>query len=233
MKKKKEISVLTYFLFFLTMLSFIYLPIANASAASSNRYYAGYYYYGYSTTAPEGVKANIYTKNTGIPPWFEVVAEWDTVVLSYSPKYWVQLGYTIHWDWFIFPYVTVDFYKEKMDSNGRYFSYLLILKPLFGHTYTYKLLLTEAGEYTYYVHEGSTLIYSGTMSVYPSSPKDLQAFVETSHTGIIITGSHFSSLRYRQSSRFWPFWNTHDPHDTGPYSVNEISHYEFTASGGG
>jgi hypothetical protein len=233
MKREKKYSIFTYFLSFLILLALVYLPLTNVNATSPYRYHAGYFYYGFSSTAPEGVKANIYTKNTGIPPWLEFMAQWDTVILSYSSNYWVQLGYAIHWAWFIFPYATVDFFKEKVDSNGRSFSYLALLKPLFDHTYTYKLLLTESGEYTYYVHEGSTLIYSGTMSVNPYVSKDLQAFVETTHTLIIITGSHFSSLRYRQTSTSWPLWDRHYPWDDPPYSVNEMGHSEFTTSGGG
>lgn len=231
--RKNRLSIISFFLLFIALIGFVFLPIVNVSAASSNRYYSGYYYYGYGGSAPEGVQASIYTKNTGIPPWFEFVAEWDTIIINYNPNYWVQLGYIIHWVWIIFPFATVDFYKEKMDSNGRGFSLLLPLKPLFGHTYKYKLLLSGTGEFSYYVYEGTTTIYSGTISVAQYTTRDLQAFVETTHTNIKIDGSHFTSLKYRQSGSSWPLWNRHYGYRTSPYSLNQISHYEFKASGGG
>lgn len=232
MNKDRYESII-YFLLFTALISIVFLPIMNVAAASSNRYYAGYYYYGYSSTSPDGVQAEVFTKNTGIPPWFEFVAEWDTIMISYSPKYWVQLGYIIHWVWIIFPFATVDFYKEKWDSNGHGFWWLLPFKPLFDHTYKYKLLLTGSGEFSYYVYEGSTTIYSGTISVSQYTTKDLQAFVETTHTGINIGGSHFYYLRYHETGASWPLWSRHYGYVNSPYSLNQISHYEFSASGGG
>ncbi len=98
-----------YFLFFITLLSFVYLPIVNVNAASSNRYYAGYFYSGTKPSAPDGVKSKILAKNTGIPPFFEFVAEYINVRISYTMNYWVQTGYIIHWGWLFIPYATVDF----------------------------------------------------------------------------------------------------------------------------
>ena len=233
MLKNNTSQSVIYFLLFLAIAGIMFLPIVNVKAASSNRYYSGYYYYGYSGTAPDGVQAEIFTKNTGIPPFFEFVAEWDTIIISYSPLYWVQLGYSIHWGWFIFPYVTQDFYKEKWDANGHGQWWLIPLKPLFDHYYKYKLLLTGPGEFSYYIYEGSSTIYSGIISVTHYTPRDLQALVETTHTLINIGGSHFYYLRYHESGASWPLWNRHYPKVDYPYSLNQISHYEFSASGGG
>jgi hypothetical protein len=243
LKKKAKFKIETnnlkstskYFVFFITLLSFIYLPRVNVNAASSNRYYAGYYYSGTQPSAPEGVKAKIYAKNTGIPPWFEFAAEWIDVRISYSMNYWVQTGYIIHWTWVIIPLVTVDFYIERMDYNGHGLWYLWWPgKPLFGHTYTYKLLLTDINEWSYYIYEGSTVLYSGIVNVDPYTPRDLLAFVETTHTDICISGSHIWDLRYLQSSTSWPLWNQHIRYTTSPYYLDSNNlDYEFYAYGGG
>jgi hypothetical protein len=230
-----------YFFLFIALFSFIYLPIVNVSATSPYRYYAGYFYSGTQTSAPLGVKGDIYACNTGIPPFDEFVAEYVDIKISYTRNYWVQVGYIIHWTWiwilFIpIPIAKVDFYIEQKDSNGHGMWYLSWPHvPLFGHTYTYQLIKTDANEYTYFIFDfGTIIIYSGVMYLDPDNPCDLRAFVETSHTGIIISGSHFSQLRYRQTSTNWPLWNKHIRYATGGYwlDYNDL-HYEFYAYGGG
>ncbi len=60
------------------------------------------------------------------------------------------------------------------------------------------------------------------------------AFVETTHTGICISGSHFWDLRYHQSSTSWPLWDKHIRHTTSPYYLDSNNlDYEFYAYGGG
>jgi hypothetical protein len=229
---KNDYQSIAYFLLFSALIGLVVLPVTNVSAASPVRNYAGYYYYNDSQMAPDGVQAKIKTVNTGLPPLFESISEWDTIVISYSLHYWVQLGYTIHWKMFFFiPYVSVDFYKEKKDSSGS--ETVCIGTPTFNTVYKYELLLTGVGEFSYHIYQGYTTILSGKLYVNQYTTRDLQAFIETSHTGINIDGSHFPCLRYHDSGTSWRLWNRHEGYVDPPYSLNEIYDFEFTASGGG
>ncbi|MHA1643244.1 MAG: hypothetical protein ACTSUX_02225 [Promethearchaeota archaeon] len=214
------------------LLFFIFSPISNVRATSSTRYYAGYYYNGGSGPQHEGVQGNIFTIYPHVP-YSETCAEWIDISLSIYENYWVQLGYVHHWVWFIFPFLTVDFYVEKNDINGRRMIYPTILKPLNTHTYTYKLLLTGSGEFSYYVYESSNLIFSGVINTDPDNTVDLLAFVETSVTSIKIDGSHFMYLRYKYTGSQWPLWDRHEPYWDYPYYLDQRGHYEFAAYGGG
>ncbi len=167
-------------------------------------------------------------------PWNEMCAEWTCVILDYSPLYWIQCGYYQYWLG-IFP--AWNFYIEKQDSNGHWMLPLQLLHPLVGHTYTYAIWYdTTQAQWRYAILEGSTWLYSGWRPVDPDQPCDLQGFVETSHKGVHIGGSHFSKLTYWDPGiSWWPYWNRHDPY-TSPhtsYSLDERGHYEFYASGGG
>jgi len=84
----------------------------------------------------------------------------------------------------------------------------------------------------YTIREGQNFIFGGDIATVPSTHIDLQAFVETTVTSIPIDGSHFTNLKYFNDPN-WYLWSGHSPYDTGPYSVQQISHYEFYANGGG
>ncbi len=226
-------SVLSYTLLILELLFFIFSPISYVKATSSTRYHAGYFYYEDSGPSVEGVQGNIFTIYPHVP-WSEICAEWVTIVISYNYNYWVQTGYIHHWIWAIFfPILTVDFYIEENDNNGRSMKYPAIVKPLMDHTYKYKLLLSGPGEFTYYIYEGTNLICSGIINTNPYSTQDLQAFVETSVSSIKVDGSHFTYLRYRLTGSQWPLWDRHEPSWDYPYYLDQRGHYEFAVYGGG
>lgn len=210
-------------------------PILNVHAASSAHYYAGYYYYGDSSSPRWGVKGNVMTiwaeRNIG-----EICAEWVDVVLDYAPAYWIQCGYVQYWIYWIIP--VMSFYIEKQDALGHQIIYLdQLTRPIEGHIYSYAIWHdTVHDRWRYAIMEGSLWLYANWRNVYPDQPIDLQAFVETTHTSANIDGSHFSKLNYWDPGiSWWPFWNRHVPwvSPDSPYSLNEISHYEFYASGGG
>lgn len=226
----KDIKLeLKYFLLLLSISTFVFLPIVNVRADSGNRYYAGYF----GNNNPQGVKGTIFTEDAPPPTW-EVFAEWVDIQISYSPLYWVQLGYTEQWIWAIFfPVITINFYLEKQDSINRW-SAICVLKPIVGHTYTYELYYQTGGIYPWHfkVWEWSNLIWQGETITSPSGYVDLQAFVETSLTSINIDGSHFTNLKYYTGSN-WYLWDSYTPYSTPPYYVQQVHAYEFYAGGGG
>jgi hypothetical protein len=63
---------------------------------------------------------------------------------------------------------------------------------------------------------------------------DVQAEVENSNTCIVITNTHFSTLQYLgyNPNPTWFPWAQHSVNMVSPYTVNQISNSEFTASGG-
>ena len=226
----KDIKLeLKYFLFLLSLSTFVFLPISNVQAVSSTRYHAGYY--GHNN--PQGVKGTIFTEDSPPPIW-ELFAEWVNIRISYAPNYWVQLGYQEHWIWLIFfPIVTIDFYFERNDVTGRYAS-ISFLKPVVGHTYKYTIYYQTGGLYCWHfnVYEWQNLIWGGDTVTNPQGYIGIEAFVETSVTSINIDGSHFSSLKYYTGSD-WYLWTSYTPHSTGPYAVQPVYPYEFYAWGGG
>lgn len=220
-----------YFIICFAISSFILIPVVNVQAASSTRYYAGYYYNG---SGRWGVKADIFIEWLEMPlnQW---AAEWDCIILQYYPGlYWLQTGYIQHYIWVIFfPVVYWRFYAEKMDENGHWIEELLPLAPIPGHTYTYTILKFPLFDlWIYAIHEGSTQIYGSffPLIVY-HVPVDLQAFVETFTPLTHIDGSHFSKISYLYESS-WRYWDRYDPKADPPYYLNEISDYEFYAYGG-
>jgi len=62
---------------------------------------------------------------------------------------------------------------------------------------------------------------------------DYQAFVETTTGESCIDGSHFRELIYYEEPNSPSYWETRIPRFTRPYSLVEVSHYEFYVYGGG
>ncbi len=218
-----------YFLMLLVFSAFFMVPISYIQAVSPYRYYAGYS----SSNTPMGIKGNILTVDPW-PPINELLGEWVNIYISYSPLYWVQTGYVLHWYFVIFWWVpTLDFYFEAQDSVGHTISYCA-LKPLVGHTYTYQIYYKQLGLYCWHfrIYEGQTYLMGLDSATNPHTYIDLAASVETSHTGTEIDGSHFTNLKYYTGST-WNLWNTHAVICSGPYYLQQISHYEFWAYGGG
>lgn len=172
-----------------------------------------------------GVYAYVYTIDPTVPN-YEAHFQWDTIVLDYDRGYWLQLGYHSNP-----PYHGRIFYYEVFDSNGSIHQDLQIA-PDTGETYKYIIVYTPLPNWKFIIRQGTTDIYSKEVSVDPYYSKDLQAFVETTTSSINIDGTHFSNLMY-YTGQAWPYWDRHYPWVDSPYYLEEISHYEFRAGGGG
>jgi hypothetical protein len=238
---RKELAlIMKYFVLCIALLAFILIPTSNVRADSDDRWYAGY---NNTYDPPQGVKGKIYTIQKNIP-WNiqcnHFLAEWVGARLNILPKYWIQTGYIGRW-WPIIPpfwyAIYTDFYIESWDSSGRYFAYLLWLKPIIGHTYTYSVQNGIDIDFHYWgwtVKEGASTIWSGTKWLDPWYPIYTEARVETTSTSIKIDGSHFSDLRYyNYPPSSWPLWQDHNSWPYPPYTTTYVSDYEFYASGGG
>lgn len=191
--------------------------------ATDERYYAGYYYYGFKgSPPPNGVSADIYT----IDSWVtgaNFYRQWSGVTLSYTYHYWIQVGYNKRYD----TNFALKWYIEKNDLNG----YQLYWKnsPLAYNTYHHYLY--RASDQTYW-RAGVSGQFEDQIQTAPYSAIDYQAFSETTTTDININGTHFTYISYAQGSD-WRQWDQHYPRADPPYTIQEISNYEFTASGGG
>jgi len=192
-----------------------------------NRYYAGYMMYGYETYAPWGVYARIYTINPTVSSG-NVFFEWDTVMLSYRDYYWLQLGYNINPQRFS----GIRFYYERVDGTGHPIHYDYPTGPSTSVTYSYMIVYVQGGVWRFCIRDlnGNTL-YTTDVSANPYAPRDLQAFAETSDQHIRLDGTHFTYISY-YDGRSWPLWNRHVPRQDWPYTLTQVSHYEFYASGG-
>ena len=151
--------------------------------AASTRYYAGYYFKGKEWNAPWGVSADIKTINPSVP-WFHFVAEWDCIILSYDPLYWVQAGYDKG------GIVGRRYYIAKQDYYGHSIKHFG--SPSAGSWHTYKICHAQesgqwTGKYRFWI-DGQDV---GYYNVTPYVPKDQQSLVETDTTSISIDGSHF------------------------------------------
>jgi len=216
--KKNLISDMKYFLVLLAIGSFILIPIGKVNAATSSRFYAGYMYVNYD---PDGVRANIYCVSPSVPAW-HMRAHSVSAMLSYSPLYWLQIGYTKQ---NMFFYVIWNFYREHKDSTG-YGVYRWGF-PLSGHTYNFRIWERPYG-LQWRVYEGSTYLNGGSHLYNPYNVIDLQALAETSKTSISIGNTHYSSIQYYTGSS-WNLWSNHYEYSDDPYFVQEMGHYEFKA----
>jgi len=234
MQIKRIRSDMKYFLILITLGSFILVPIVNVNAASSSRWHVGYYYYGHSASAPDGVMADIYCVSPNIP-LFNMMCQWVSIVTSYSPAYWVQVGYRKQFTLFPFiipfPVVYWSFYSERNDAWG--WAQYWCGFPLSTHTYRFLIYLwsygSSHGNYRWYIHEGGTQLYWGDLIMKYYEPIDLQVMSETTISSISIWTSHFSNIKYRNDSLEWSLWDRHVPAADPPYVLQQISHHEFYA----
>ena len=120
--KRLAIIVFALLIVFLTIQVF---------SASPEHFYAGYFYYNSEGwPPPDGVKGDIYTIDKPVPQG-QFYCQWVTVILSYRPLYWIQVGYDKSPD----TQYKLRSYVEKKDVNGcdiQYFSFRYQ-----GNTYTY------------------------------------------------------------------------------------------------
>ncbi len=226
--KKRSFLVCKYFIICLAISTFIQIPVLNVRANPTSRYYAGYDYRGASGEGPWGVKADVFTIWPYIPApntLFEFVA----VMVSYSPNYWIQLGfkkYTILW------LPVIDFYVEIVDMLVPRVRIHYGEKPLKDHTYTYAIWWdTAVNSWWWMVLEGSRVVWHGHDLTYPDDPVDIQARVETTNPNINIDWSHYSQMCYTpEDISGWYLWNEEPVvRENEWYYVIEKSYYEFYA----
>ncbi|RLE66627.1 MAG: hypothetical protein DRJ47_02110 [Thermoprotei archaeon] len=91
--KGKFKTLFTIFILSLPVVTLIIL--VTGKGISGERLYAGYYHYAEEkeSCSRKEVYGKIYTIDPSIPGE-NFIAEWVTVILSYRPLYWVQVGYT-------------------------------------------------------------------------------------------------------------------------------------------
>jgi len=195
------------------------------SVVGQERWHAGYAFRYYEWSAPWGVSASIYTINPSVGSHFLV--QWDMIVLSYYPLYWIQIGYDKGSWW---P-TRLRYYKEKKDQTGGWVREKFSDGPAVGSWHTYTVvhaqevdpkkwrLFIDGGDRGYYI-------------VYPYAPIDHQSFVETNDPGISIYDSEHNYLSY-YTGRTWEYWYAHVKAEMYPYWVADLGHYHFIAGGGG
>lgn len=228
LKNKKFCSLIWIIL--VIVLSFIF-PFGNIQLAYAQQYrwHAGYLYYGYETYAHEGVYAQIYTINPSVPS-NNFIAEWVAIVLSYTYGYWLQVGYDKGtWGGLTYYYEYRDQYDYDLvplqsgPNPGTWHSYYIAHPYAWGES-------NNPHEWRFYIDATRVATYFAT----PYTSRDEQTVVETTTSSIIIDGSHFRELKYpRPRNWFWVYWSRHVPYVNPPYSLVEVSHYEFYANGGG
>lgn len=232
MRRELALGIKEYLLW-VAVLTLALFPASSALALPDpDPLYAGYNH----RRARWGVSAFIYMMDADVPwhwNWENRYSEWDCIVLDYSPAYWLQTGYRKWW------WGNREFYVEKKDENNHKL-WPVDGVPQAGHTYRYRirnLQYTEPDpypdihDYRVTIREGSQTLHSGTYWLDPYEPCDLQAKIESQDARIHIDGSHFSGLRY-PSGGSWLLWDRHFGKADPPYKIDEVSHYEFYASGG-
>ncbi|MGC9014354.1 MAG: hypothetical protein ACP5KW_08300 [Thermoproteota archaeon] len=223
--KERKIKLTLFFSLFTAVLCTISPLLAQAS-----RLYVGYFYFGPpGGNAPWGVYSRILTINPAIPTYYAHL-QWVTIMLSYDRYYWLQTGY--------YKDGTKNnpvFYWEVFDSSQK-ISYKLSIGPTTGATYSYTIVhaqKTDPKLWDFLIRDSSgQTIFNKEISADPYVPIDLQAFVETTTSYINVGGTHFSYLSY-YNGQSWLLWNRHAAYVDPPYWLDQVSHYEFKAGGGG
>ena len=220
MLKARIVAVVSLLTFLLALF------VAPTAFQQETRYYAGYalgdgYY---------GVAGDIYTIDPAIPV-DEIFAQWVDIVIDPHMGYWIQTGYTAGPD----TGYELRFYVETMDENGHKLIWVPNVVPRAGITYTYIItggIFNNKEGWEVIIRQGSTDLYTTIVYTNPYTADDLHAFSETSTYLINIDGTHFSSLSY-YTGRSFPLWYQHYYYVDPPYWIQQISHYEFYAGGGG
>lgn len=230
MKKSEWKGVIKYMLLILAISSFFTANIQYGTAVTPNRFHCGYRY---SSVPPGGVKADIYTISIGTI-LRTTTFQWVSIVLSYSPSYWLQVGYKKWWNWiWIWPFPVTDFYFERVDSQVTEHSWFWWNRPVAGVTYTYSIRYNYGNMWVWHIKQGSTVIHTALAYPNPYSPIDFQAMSETTTTRNVITGTHFTQLSKASGGSSWVYWDDHYPSTYyPPYVLQDMGHYEFKASGG-
>jgi|GEM_PF-3274794 len=219
------VRMLRDYLFYLSILSLVFVPVATATASSevnleTDRWWVGYYYLG-----PEKAGEQIADLVSGYiecvpitPPVINAFGvEWISIVTQYFPKpYWVQCGYGIYR--ISEQEAVIFFYAERMDKKTapkgvRNFSEVA---PVLGYTYKYIVCrIYRSNDYHIVIQkEGVEQVWDYKFyDLDPYIPIDYVASVETNHYGTDIYVSHFYDLRYRTSGRraYSRNWGAHEP----------------------
>jgi len=228
--KRKFVCLFGYSIALLILL----LAVVPSILSEPARYYAGYQYLGHEGAYGAALYGEIYTIDPYTPKDYYML-EWITIILKYSPLYWVQLGYAR--GYIANVYLDVPHYYIERNDADQYNFIILPIGPRKGEWHSYYIEwpygLGEPVDITIYrFYIDSHLVWT-LNDVNPSMVNDYQAFVETTTGEICIDGSHFRELIYYEEPNRPSYWETHIPRFTRPYSLIEVSHYEFYAYGGG
>ena len=204
----------------------IYLYLISGVVAVSSRWYAGYYFYGYGSEAPWGVRGRILTVEMNVP-FLERASQWITVILDYKPLNWLQVGYLKRW---VFFWTEINFYVEKNDSLGYLIDYYD--GPSVGSVHTYVIVTSQKSDLHFWkvvIDPGVNPTLEIEWYIDPYIPIDFQVMIELHADSIEVPESHFYSLSY-YDGRVWNLWNRHLPKcDNPPFVLEEVSHHEFYA----
>ena len=200
------------------------LVLCFMNSASAN-YFAGYYYLASAGSPPSnGVSASIYTINPTVTG-NQMMMQWPMVIISYTYMYYTQIGY---WKGDYTNYA-LEYFWQTTNSSGFFGGNSSEQSgPAAGSTHGYSISKSNSDTHWSLYVDGTLKYTSG-----PTTVVDYQAFSETTTTAIVITNTHFNYLEYKQVND-WNLWDRHvNGSNTPSYTVNQISNYEFTASGGG
>ena len=196
----------------------VLLPITYATR------YAGYLYHGTEGwPPPHGVAGDIMTVDKSATEDYHY-SQWVTVILSYRPLYWIQVGYRKA----NYTNYELQFYVEKYDEKGHFI--MPYGSPTPGTHYEYWISKNPTtGEWT----AGVTNVFTHYFGVLnPNIARDYHALCEVKYYPLNLDGTHFRDLVYKLRYD-WRLWDTYTVREDSPYDVIEIHSYEFEVRGGG
>lgn len=230
MDKRDFLYLLMFYVILLVILDY---PV-NVYAVSGY-YYAGYYYYGFTGSGRWGVESNIYTADMYNIPYGSEGMEWVTIVLSYYPRYWIQVGYIKRW---VLGWTQIDYYVEVNSTKG--YNIWYYSGPDVGTTHLYRIIDESAySDPSNPIDPHYWIVKVDPNSVNPPVSKevyvdpyegvDMQAMIEIHDDTITVAISHFYNLKYYDAYSGWLLWNRHYPLCNYTFVLDEVSNHEFYA----
>lgn len=206
-----------------------------------------------SKPSKPGTYGEIYTINPNLPdgPHFSAFYEWVSSQLSVRYGYWVQVGYgkgTKFWLNSSGSKIS-GYYVERMGENDDPLSpehWFNFNGPATGTWHSYATrhpweLPWEPGpktitEWRFYI-DGSRVWTTNVGQNYYRAVDEGSKAETASDVGdpgrICLTGTHFWELKFYDPLYYYFYWEIHYPVRDPPYSLTEVTHHEFYASGGG
>jgi hypothetical protein len=203
------------------------MPFVGVASASTGYYYAGYSFCGNACSTFTGVLGDIYVINPTVASGSHL-GQYGNIYFSYSPLYWVQVGYAKGSSPPPAGNLASDTFYCEYNNGAEHFN--TFTQPTPGQTVVVELEYQGSDNW---LCEGATPQFSYTETTTFSGGVDISAFSEMTNTCISIGGTHFSFLQlFKPGFKDWEVWNQHASHVDSPYSLTQVSNYEFTASGG-